>query len=75
MRVAHERELTDEERDESTMLVRPRLTCVRPMQRARMVLLATDGRQAEDIAVELGVGSVQVPRWRERYAQSRAGGH
>ena len=38
------------------------------------MLLAADGRQTKDIAVELGIGRVQVSRWRERYAESRLTG-
>lgn len=74
MRVAPEIVLTDEERAELTRLVRSRLTSVRLAQRARIVLLAADGMQSKDIAEQLGVGRVQVSRWRERYAQSRLAG-
>jgi transposase len=66
--------LTDEERAELTKLVRSKLTSVRLAQRARIVLLAADGMQSKDIAIELDVGRVQVSRWRERYAQSRLAG-
>jgi transposase len=38
------------------------------------VLLAADGMQNKDIAEQLGVGRVQVSRWRERYARSRLAG-
>lgn len=38
-------------------------------QRAQMVLLAADGLQNQAIAEQLGVGRVQVARWRGRYAQ------
>ncbi len=44
------------------------------MQRTRIVLLAADGLQSKDIATRLGVGRVQVSRWRERYAQLRFAG-
>ena len=74
MRVAPEIVLTDEERAELTRLVRSRLTSVRLAQRARIVLLAAGGMQSKDIAEQLGVGRVQVSRWRERYAQSRLAG-
>ncbi len=47
---------------------------MRIAQRARIVLLAADGMQNKDIAEKLGVGRVQVSRWRERYAQSRLAG-
>jgi transposase len=74
MRVAPEIVLTDEEHAELTKLVRSGLSSVRLAQRARIVLLAADGMQNKDIARQLGVGRVQVSRWRERYAQSRLAG-
>jgi transposase len=74
MRVAPEIVLTDEERAELTRLVRSKRTSVRLSQRARLVLLAADGMQNKDIAEELGVGRIQVARWRERYMQSRLAG-
>lgn len=74
VRVAPEIVLTDEERTELSGLVRSRLTSVRLGQRARIVLLAAEGIQNKDIAAKLGVGRVQVSRWRERYAQSRLAG-
>lgn len=74
MRVAPEIVLTDEEHAELTKLVRSGLSSVRLVQRARIVLLAADGMQNKDIARQLGVGRVQVSRWRERYAQSRLAG-
>ncbi len=74
MRVAPEIVLTSEERAELTRLVRSKLTSVRLAQRARIVLLAAQGMQNKDIAVQLSVGRVQVARWRERYAQARLDG-
>ena len=74
MRVAPEIVLTDEERAELMRLVRSKLTSVRLALRARIVLLAAKGMQNKDIAVQLGVGRVQVSRWRERYVQSRLAG-
>jgi transposase len=74
MRVAAQIELTDEERTELTALVRSRLTSVRLALRARIVLLAAQGVQNTDIAAQVGVGRVQVSRWRGRYAQSRLAG-
>lgn len=68
MRVAPEIVLTDEERSDVTKLVRTKLTSVRLAQRARIVLLAAEGLQNKDIATQLGVGCVQVSRWRERFA-------
>lgn len=43
-------------------------------QRARIVLLSAQGMMSKGIAVQLGVGRVQVSRWRERYAESRLAG-
>lgn len=74
MRVAPEIVLTDEERAELSKLVRSRRTSVRLALRARIVLLAADGTRNKDIAEQLGVGRVQVSRWRERYEQSRLAG-
>jgi transposase len=74
MRVALEIALTTEERAELTKLSRSKLTSVRLAQRACIVLLAADGMQNKDIACQLGVGRVQVSRWRERYAESRLAG-
>jgi transposase len=66
--------LTSEEQTGLSQLVRSRLTSVRLTQRARIVLLAAEGMRNKEIAVKLGVGRVQVARWRERYAQSRLAG-
>ena len=74
MRVAPEIVLSDDERTELRSLVRSKRTSVRLAQRARIVLLAADGWQNKDIAVQVGVGRVQVARWRERYGQSRLAG-
>ncbi|MBM3272952.1 IS630 family transposase [Candidatus Kaiserbacteria bacterium] len=74
MRVAPEIVLTNEEHAELSKLARSKRTSVRLAQRARIVLLAADGMQNKDIAEQLGVGRVQVSRWRERYAQSRLAG-
>ena len=74
MRVAPGIVLTDQERAELSRLVRSRLTAVRLVQRARMVLFAAEGMQNKDIATQLGIGRVQVARWRERFGQSRLAG-
>ena len=71
MRVALQIELTNEELAELTKLARSKRTSVRLALRARIVLLAAQGLQNTDIATQVGVGRVQVSRWRERYAQSR----
>jgi len=74
MRIAPEIVLTTQERAELMRLVRSRLSSVRLEQRCAIVLLAADGFQNKDIAEMLGIGRIQVARWRQRYAQSRLAG-
>jgi len=74
VRVAPNIVLSDEEHSELTQLVRSKLTSVRLMQRARIVLLAAEGKQNKAIAEQLSLGRIQVARWRERYAQHRLAG-
>ncbi len=74
MRVAPDIVLTEEEHAELAKLVRSKLSSVRLAQRARIVLLAAEGMQNKAIALQLGVGRVQVARWRERYAEARLAG-
>ena len=69
LRVALAVELSEEQEVELTKLARSKRTSVRLSQRARIVLLAARGLQNKDIAERLGVGRVQVSRWRERYVQ------
>jgi transposase len=70
LRVAPAIELTDEQESELTRLARSKTASVRLVQRARIVLLAAQGMQNKDIAEALGVGRVQVGRWRDRYAEA-----
>ena len=65
LRVAPAVELTDEQEVE-LKLARSKRTSVRLAQRAQLVLLAAKGLQNKDIAAQLGIGRVQVYRWRER---------
>ena len=51
-------------------LARSKRTSVRVAQRAQIVLLAAQGLQNKDIAEQLGIGRVQVARWRERYLEA-----
>jgi transposase len=69
LRVAPTIVLTVEQENELTRLARSRRTSVRLAQRARIVLLAAQGLQSKDIADQLGIGRVQVARWRERYLE------
>ena len=70
LRVAPAVELTDEQEVELTKLVRSKRTSVRLAQRAQIVTLAVQGLQNKDIAAQLGIGRVQVSRWRERCLES-----
>lgn len=69
VRVAPAISLTDEQKRELTRLARSKRTSVRLAQRAQIVLLAAQGLQNKDIAEQLGIGRVQVARWRERYLE------
>lgn len=69
LRVAPPIVLTVEQENELTRLARSKRTSVRLAQRARIVLLAAQGLQNKDIAEQLGIGRVQVARWRERYLE------
>jgi transposase len=70
LRVAPAIELTEDQEGELTRLARSKRTSVRLAQRAQIVLLAAQGLQNKDIAEQLGIGRVQVARWRERYLES-----
>jgi transposase len=74
MRVAPTITLTDAERLQLKKLARSKRTSVRLAQRAQIVLLAEQGKQTIAIAAELGIGRLQVARWRERYAIYRLAG-
>lgn len=67
MRVAPQIVLTDEQQVQLTKLVRSRRTSVRLSQRARIVLLASQGLDNKDIGQQVGLGRVAVARWRQRY--------
>lgn len=69
MRKAPTIELDSEEEKKLARLARSNTTSVRLARRARIVLLAAQGWDNESIATELGIGRVQVGRWRSRYAQ------
>ena len=69
MRVASAIELNDAQRRELMKLARSNTAEVRLARRAGIVLLAADGLDNRQIAQWLGVGRIQVGRWRERYAK------
>jgi len=69
MRVAPRIELTESERRELERLARSNTVSVRLARRARIVLLAAEGKENDEIGQMLGIGRIQVGRWRGRYAQ------
>jgi len=69
MRLAPAIVLSDEQRKTLKKLANSRTTSVRLARRTQVVLLAASGMDNESIAEELGIGRVQVGRWRTRYAQ------
>ncbi|MFC4522567.1 LuxR C-terminal-related transcriptional regulator [Cupriavidus pinatubonensis] len=74
MRIASRIVLSETERTELEALSAATAGNLRLAQRARMILLAAAGWQNKDIAAQVGVGRVQVARWRDRYAASRLAG-
>ena len=68
MRRACEITLTDEDRTILERWSRSRSTEARLVERARIVLLAAEGRENKDIAAELGITRATVARWRDRFA-------
>ena len=68
MRVAPTITLSTQERSALQKTARSKTVSVREARRAQIVLLAAAGKDNQSIAAELGVGRVQVARWRQRYA-------
>ena len=66
--------LLSEERAQLMQLARSKTVSVRLARRAQIVLGAADGLDNETIAAQVGVGRVQVGRWRERYAEGGLAG-
>jgi transposase len=69
MKTARPIELSSEQRIELDAMVRSQTLEVRAVRRAQIVLLAADGMGNREIAAALGIGRVQVGRWRERFVQ------
>lgn len=67
MRVAPAIELTEQARLYLEKVARSNTSSVRFARRAHIILLAAEGATNLEIAAKLGVGRLQVARWRERY--------
>lgn len=74
MRVAVTIELSDKERTTLTKWSRGRSTPARLVLRAKIVLLAADGKENQDIAAELECKPNTVGTWRRRFAEQRLAG-
>jgi hypothetical protein len=68
MRPARELTLSDADRTTLERWPRGRSTQARLVTRARLVLAAAEGRENQDIAVELNISRGAVARWRDRFA-------
>lgn len=66
--------LAPEEAQELSKRVRARTVSVRDRQRARIILLAAEGRTQEAIGEAVGVTRVTVNHWCRRFAQERLAG-
>lgn len=62
-------DVSDVDRRELQRLLRSRTTPKALADRARIVLLSTQGLTAEQIAVQIGAVPMTVYRWRKRYAE------
>jgi hypothetical protein len=61
------------DRERIERLVRDRNTPQKVVWPARIVLLASDGMTAEEIAAEVGKSQLTVRRWRRRYVAAGVG--
>ena len=68
MRKAKEIRLSPDQRKELERLANGKRTEVRVAERARIVLLAAEGRRNDEIGEILGLGRIKAGRWRDRYA-------
>jgi len=67
MRVAKTIELDEYTQHELRVLAKRRTVEARLQQRALVVLLAAEGRQNKDIAIEAGLDRRQAAMWRQRF--------
>jgi len=74
MRRACEIVLDTQERSTLEKWSKGRMTPVRVMLRAKIVLLAATGMENKEIAVELGIGRDTAGQWRRRFSERRLAG-
>ena len=73
-RVAARIELTEPERKELERRERGHSVYYRDRQRAKIILLASEGLENQEIASKLGLSRMAVSKWRERFSLERIGG-
>lgn len=74
MRVAAKINLSEAQREELERQARSRTTTVRLAARAKMILMAAEGKQDQQIAEQLGIARQTVARWRSRFLASGVAG-
>ena len=67
-------EISDEERVELKRWLRRRQMPAAEQQRARMILLSTEGLKGDEVGERVGVTSDTVSKWRRRFEQYRIAG-
>src|SRR5215210_2765428 len=67
MRVAPQIVLTHDQKQTLQQWARGRSLPARQVERARIVLLAADGKQDLEIAAEIGISNQKAARWRKRF--------
>ena len=67
-------QLTEQERNVLKQWLRAGTAEQRKVERARIILLADQGRSTTKIAQELGTRPARISRWRKRFAQDRLAG-
>lgn len=67
-------EITDEERIELKRWLRRRQMPAAEQQRARIILLSTEGLKGQEVGERVGVTSDTVSKWRRRFEQYRIAG-
>lgn len=71
MRVAKEILLSEKEFNELTRYVGSKITPVRLIERAQIILFAAEGLTNKDISQRLGITETKVGRWRNRFLENR----
>ncbi|HSP13183.1 MAG TPA: IS630 family transposase [Thermoanaerobaculia bacterium] len=74
MRIARAVELTEADRLGLQKMARGRSTAAKVVLRAKIVLLAAQGKRNEDIAIELATSVPTVSLWRKRFIEQGIGG-